>query len=264
LAAVERSPFDELLIRWNDVPRDSLASLYLPEWDADTILQLAASRQHPNVLSKIDAHTLAIKLADTTFVPLPRSTKQGSPGLVTLTLPDHVRTGQAFHADFHQIDRLRERVNGSFRFMVPIGDETTMLPDEIRHLAYLRYVAQKRPAGNRWQGVLGRWTVLLADRVRALGGDPDKVPPSLTDPGSSKPRPDDVDCLTGKVRCLRYDCFGDFEGFVLETCDAEHVFATREPAVERVVHRACVERSRVTLRFDRVRRRIRGIEICCM
>ena len=48
-AVVERHALDELLIRWNAVPRDAEATLYFPEWSADTLLELAALRQHPNV-----------------------------------------------------------------------------------------------------------------------------------------------------------------------------------------------------------------------
>jgi hypothetical protein len=261
-AVIERFRLAELLIRWNDVPRDTQATLFLPEWSADSVLQLAASRQHPQVLSKIDDHTLAIKLADVTYVPLPRAAAQGGPGLVTLTLPDRVRVGQIFRADFHQIDGTRNRVDGSFRFTVSVADEPLMLPQEVRHLAFLRYVTQKRSAANRWTPIFSRWTALLADKVRALGGDPNTVPPSLTDPTPPQPVPEpgDFECLVGKVMCVRYDCFGDFEGFVLECCQGEHFIGAREPAIERIAHRACMERSVLRVVFDRRRRRIHSIE----
>jgi len=265
-AAIVEFAVDELLIRWNDVPRDTKATLYVPEWNADTVLQLAATRQHPNVLRKLDAHTLSIDLADVTYIPIPRAAAGTHAGLITLTLPDGVRAGQVFRADFHQINGLRQRINGSFRFTVPVGDETVMLPQEVRHLAFLRYVAQKRPASSRWQPIFARWTALLADKVRALGGDPDQVPPSLPDPqgGAPEPEPGRLECICGKVCRLLYDCFGDFEGFVLETCDGELHVPAREPAIERVVHRACCERERLTVCIDRRSGRIHGIEVSCL
>ena len=261
-AIVERHALDELLIRWNAVPRNAEATLYFPEWSADTLLQLAALRQHPNVLTKIDEHTIKIALADVTYVPIPGGTTQGSPGLVTLTLPDSVRTGQVFYTDFHQIDGLRRRINGSFRFTVPIADEANMLPQEVRHLAYLRYVAQRRTPSNRWVPIFSRWTALLSDKVRALGGDPNTVPPSLTDPNPGVlPEPDHRECMVGKVKLLRYGCFGDFEGFVLETCECERFIPAREPAIERVLARACSERCEVRICFDVRRDRICLIEV---
>jgi hypothetical protein len=262
-AVVERFAFDELMIRWNDMPRDTKATLYVPEWDVDQVLQLAATRQHPNVLHKVDAHTLSIDLADSTFVPIPDAPKNSYAGLITLTLPDTVRTGQVYRADFQQIARL-QRFNGSFRFTVPIGDETRMLPDEIRRLAILRYIAEGKPAGSRWLAIFNRWIATQAGKVKGLGGDPDQVPPSLTDPqGAGEPEADEFR-MTGKVRCLFYDCFGDFEGFDLEECTECHHFTTGERGIEEIIRRACHDRSWVTVLFDDDSRRIRGIVIECM
>ncbi len=261
-AVVERFAFDELMIRWNDMPRDTKARLYVPEWDVDKVLQLNATRQHPDVLQKVDAHTLEIDLADATFVPIPSADKNSYAGLITLTLPDRVRKGQVFRADFQQIARLHQ-FNGSFRLTVPIEDETRMLPDEIRRLAVLRYVAGGKPSGSRWQPIFARWIATQAGKVRALGGDPDQVPPSLTDPqGAGEPEVEEGR-VTGKVRCLCYDCFGDFEGFDLEDCNRHHHFHSCEPQIEEIVRRACRERTVLTVAFDPASRRIQGFVIEC-
>ena len=261
-AVVERLHFDELMIRWNNMPRGTKATLYVPEWNVDQVLQLNATRQHPNVLHKVDANTLTIDLADTTFVPILGAAKNSYAGLITLTLPDGVRTGQVYRADFQQIARL-QRFNGSFRFTVPIGNETRMLPDEIRRLAVLRYIAQGKPAGSRWQLIFVRWVAAQAGKVRALGGNPDQVPPSLTDPqGIAEPGIETGE-VTGKVRCLLYDCFGDFEGFDLENCTECHHFTTGERGVEEIIRRACQDRSWVKVLFDEDSRRILGIVIEC-
>jgi hypothetical protein len=251
------------MIAWNDVPRDAQATLFFPDWSADTLLQLAAARQHPQTLAKVDDHTVSIAITDVTYLTLPSSAAQGGPGLLTVTLPDRVRVGQRFHADFHQIEGLARRVNGSFRFTVAVGDEPKMLPDEIRHLAFLRYVAQHRSPNSRWTPIFSRWTAMLADKVRALGGNPDEVPPSLTDPNPALEPPQCIEpgeCVVGKVACLRYDCFGDFDGFVLEDCGCERFIPAREPAIERIAHRACIERSRLRVYVDRRRSRISAIE----
>lgn len=262
-AVIEHFAFDELMIRWNDMPRDTKATLYVPEWEVDQVLQLAATRQHPNVLHKVDAHTLSIDLADSTFVPIPDAAKNSYAGLITLTLPDSVHIGQVYRADFQQIAGLR-RFNGSFRFTVPVGDKTRMLSDEIRRLAILRYVARGKPAGSRWLPIFNRWIATQAGKVKGLGGDPDQVPPSLTDPqGAGEPEADEGR-MTGKVRCLFYDCFGDFEGFDLQDCFECHRFMTGERGIEEIIRRACHDRSWVTVLFDKDSRRIRRIVIECM
>jgi hypothetical protein len=67
-----------------------------------------------------------------------------------------------------------------------------------------------------------------------------------------------------------YDCFGDFVGFVLETCDerAEQRrvrFRACEPGIERLVLRACSERLRlrVHLRQDDAGRIAAIAVVCC-
>jgi len=159
--------------------------------------------------------------------------------------------------------RSLSRFNGGFRLTVPIGNETRMLPGEIRRLAVLRYVAQGKPAGSRWQRIFARWVASQAGKVRALGGNPDQVPPSLTDPqGMAEPGIETGE-VTGKVRCLLYDCFGDFEGFDLENCTECHHFTTGERGIEEIIRRACQDRSWVKVLFDEDSRRILGIVIEC-
>jgi hypothetical protein len=262
-AVIERFAYDELMIRWNDLPRASKATLYVPEWDADEVLRIAAVRQHPAVLSKLDAHTLAIAIADVGFVPIPGGIRNSYAGLVTIELPQGVRAGRVFRVDFHQYSRMRSRFNGAFRLTIPVQRDEVLLPTEIRHLAVLRYVAEAIPATNRWYPIFVRWLGQLADKVRGLGGDPDKVPPSLQDPGAVAPPGRQDVCVTGKVCSLLYDCFGDFEGFVLADCDEVRHFPAREKAIETVVHRACREQARLTVRFDPRSRRIRGLVVGC-
>jgi hypothetical protein len=71
----------------------------------------------------------------------------------------------------------------------------------------------------------------------------------------SKPRPDRPDkpgerkrhVFTGRVTELLYDCFGAFEGFVIEDCERRHRFRACERGIEKVVRRACRHRSRISV-----------------
>jgi len=56
--------------------------------------------------------------------------------------------------------------------------------------------------------------------------------------------------FTGKIASILYDCFGDFEGFILDTCEAQKVFKSCERAVEEVIRRACSERVKITIYAD--------------
>jgi hypothetical protein len=70
---------------------------------------------------------------------------------------------------------------------------------------------------------------------------------------------------TGKIAEIVYDCFGDFAGFLLETCDGCLSFPACERGIEEVVRRACKDRSKVTIvtRCDPGGSLLRIVVHCC-
>jgi hypothetical protein len=243
----ERFAFDELMIRWNNLPRDTKATLYVPEWNVDEVLAIADVRQHPAVLSKVDDHTIACQIADVGFIPVPGGASKDYAALISLELPQHVWDGQIFTVDVQQYSRMRRRFLGSFRLTIPVRTDEVLLPREVRKLAVLRYIADAIPASNRWSPVFVRYLDQIAAKVQGLGGDPSHVPASLDDPDTGPHgRPGKI-CITGKVARVIYDCFGDFEAFVIEDCERHHHFVSNEPGIEAVVRRACRERSTLTI-----------------
>jgi hypothetical protein len=186
IAPRHRGP-DELIIRWNNVPRTAEAAFYLPEIEVDEILSLSALRQHPTVLEKVDAHTLRCRLSDVTFIPLP--TRKGTlAGLMSLTLPPGVRTGQVFRFSVEQYSGYTLKTLGAFQMTIPVRPDPEILPEEIRKLAVMRYVQQAIPATSRWYSIFVRYIDQIAARVRGFGGDPDAVKPS-PDGGEGTPEP---------------------------------------------------------------------------
>jgi hypothetical protein len=185
---------DELMIQWNNVPRDSVATFYLPEIDVDEILELADLRQHPAVLEKIDAHTLRSRIADRTFIPLPGNRPGYLAGLISLTLPAGITTGQVYKLSLQQYSGINHKVLGAFQITIPVRTDPEILPNEIRKLSVLRSIQQTIPTGSRWHSIFIRYLDQIAERVRGLGGDPDAVRPSPDggDRGDTKP------CLPSK------------------------------------------------------------------
>jgi hypothetical protein len=59
------------LIRSKNLPKASVVSLYMPDVDADEVLQLAARRLSPVRLHRVDDHTIRFTVGDVTFIPLP-------------------------------------------------------------------------------------------------------------------------------------------------------------------------------------------------
>ena len=265
----QRTPHDELVIRWHDLPRATTASLYSPDWSADEILGLAAAaRPGPQLLGKIDAHTISCPVGGISYIPLP-ATHPPIAGLMTLQLPLSVRAGEQFRVDVQQhsgVTWLRTRtqrgqekngrltrqdysfsqrkVLGAFRMTTIVSAGEPLLGRLVRNLAALRYIFQAIPAADSWHPVFERYIGQLAGQVKGLGVDPAQIPPSLDDPGiPARDHPHgDTRCHTGKVSEVLFNCFGNFEGFVLESCSEVHRFRSTEAAVGELALRACREK----------------------
>jgi murein tripeptide amidase MpaA len=268
----QRSNYDELVIRWNDLPRDTQASIYSPDWNADEILALAAQRRTPQKLSKLDTNTIACAVGEITYIPIP-ARQQPMPALLTLQLPLSVRDGQRFRIDAEQhsgptLDTtLRDRVVteatlpgqrdvnvssrkvlGAFRVAVMVKIGQPLLSKAVRNYAMLQYILQAIPPADSWHPVFERYIAQLGQQIKGLGVDPGLIPPSADDPGiPGQKRGGEYHCYSGKVSEVFFNCFGDFEGFVLESCHDHHRFRSGEPGIKELVLRACKERLLITV-----------------
>jgi Galactose oxidase-like, Early set domain len=256
---------DELLIRSKNLPKRSVCTLYMPDVDADEVLTLAARRFSPARIDRVDDHTICFSIHNLTFVPLPGSRTRPIPGLMSVELPEGVKKGQVFTITAQQYSAVHRRITGSFQWTIPVEAEADLLDEEIRKLAVMRHIFKAIPKQDVWYPIWLRFVGQVEDRVRAFGGDPDSVQPSPSGGETpTAPAPDGAGKVEGKVSRILYDCFGDFEGFVVETCSGEHVFKECDRHIEQVVWRACQARSRVTIVFaSGHRRRIQNIIVHC-
>jgi hypothetical protein len=183
---------DELIVQWGNVPRATQATLFFPEVLADEILSLSGLRQHPPTLAKVDDHTISIKVAGATYIPLPARPPGNLAGLMTLTLPQGIRVGQLFKMNVQQYSGIAiagraHRILGAFQFNIPVNTDPEILPTATRNLSILRYIQQTILPANRWYPIFARWLDGLAAKVAGLGGDPTKALPSPT--GGDQPAP---------------------------------------------------------------------------
>jgi hypothetical protein len=153
------------------------------------------------------------------------------------------------------------RVIGAFQITIPVSTKDEMLVPEERLLSVMRWIGETIPPDSRWYPVFLRYLGQLAGRVGGLGGHPDQVPPTgsgtwpglwpVRHPGRHEP-PGVLGherlWFTGKIDAIVYDHFGDFEAFILQTCDGEQRrFDSHEPEVHNLVRRACAERTLTTV-----------------
>ncbi len=270
---------DELMIDWGHTPAGSRAQIYLPTVRADDIIAIANQRYSRAGITKVDDHTIAMPVRKITYVPIPPGPKLNHTGLITIDLPLGIRKGQKFHVSVRQLSRVGNVIDqrtevgdhahsasssatgkldwryvlGAFQIDIPVKTKDTMLVDEERLLALLRWILLTIPTHDRWYPVFHKYVEAIAGRVAGLGGDPEKVPPSPTWTPKPLPHPHpghgDEGKLhaTGKIAGLVFDHFGDFEGFVLETEEGDRRYGSREREIKQLAERAWAERLRITV-----------------
>ena len=246
---------DELAIDWGSLPRDSLVSFYMPQVDAPEIVAAGGRRQGPANLRTSGSDTVIVKVSDVGFLPIPGPLDKTIAGLLSVQLPPGVSSGKSYNVVLRQVSGRTYKVLGTTEFRIKVGKAAELLPKALHNLSVLRHVALAIPPSNRWFPVFARYLAELEDRVRAFGGDPDDAVPSPTghpQGGKSPGGGDDKGegCFIGKVRRLLYDCFGNFEGFVIYDCDDDVRFKSGEQGIERVILKACRHDVPVAVFFD--------------
>jgi hypothetical protein len=281
---------DELLIDWAGLPEGSSATLYLPGASAPDIVSRADALYTAHRLVAVDQHTLTCPASGMTYLPIPDGQQVHMPGLLTVDLPASVRKGQGFSVVVRQLtnavtrtvtpppeigagagdadagaadgasERLHairfRRVIGSFQISIPVSVKAQLLDPEIRLLGVLKWIQLSIPETDRWFDVFARYVATVADRVRALGGDPDAVEPDPHGRGKHDDGHhgggghDHGRDLRGKVVEVRFDCAGDFTGFVLWCCGHRHHVASSREGVKRLLLEAMHRSLTVSVQTD--------------
>ena len=277
-----------MMIDWGKTPLGSTASIYWPAVSAASVLKLAAELYPAQTLTATDANTIQCQVVGpVTYIPIPVGAGGSFAGLLTVDLPNSVRYGDEFDVIVRRIatkqvavppppppppppPKIAVRaaaakaavpaaasllvwryVTGSFLVRIPVQGESTILPIDENLLAILKWRLGLINSGNRWYPVLLRYISYLTGRIDGMGGNASQIPPSPT--GYQPPSPGPVKhasehCYTGKVIGIRYDRFGDFEGFTLLSEEGhEHWFRGREPKVQELVNRAWIDRTVITV-----------------
>ena len=100
--------------------------------------------------------------------------------------------------------------------------------------------------------MLRRYVEYISNRVAGLGGDPGAIPPSPVGAPVDLSEPcADLARSGGKIVEVIFDCFGDFEGFVLDDCCRRHTFRSREREIGELAIRLCRERLSLSVFVNR-------------
>jgi hypothetical protein len=267
---------DELMIQWGNTPIGSTATLYWPQAHAIDAYRLGLLLYAGDTLRIVDPHTIQCTVqAAVTYIPIPFGTGAHFGGVFNVELPAgtrrsreiqivvrRVRTRQApaplqasnaariiATATRGQIARDWRYITGTFQVTIPIAANSSLLWQAENTFSIIQWRFENTPATNRWHPVLKRYLSLLSRRVVIFGGNPSTIVPSPTGiaPPSGIPHHPHPTCYTGKVSEVIYDCFGDFEGFILKSCEGCHRFKSREKGIGDLVLKACRERLRISV-----------------
>lgn len=283
-AAPGESP-DELMIDWNNVAQGQAAEIYLPAVDAAAVIAKATELYPVERLTRVDAHTIGCTTGGVTYIPLPKGSGDGAnfTGLLSVNLPYGIQKGQNYTLLVRQLtnasglatsppppppqinaakaavvvtpgDTIQwRRVLGTFQVNIPVSTKEILLPREERRLSIFRWIGEAMPPQRRWYPVFQRYLEGIAQKVKALGGDPTEILPSPTGDGRRKPphHEERREAFTGKIAALIFDRFGDFEGFLLDTEDGERKFFSREKDVAELAELVWRDRLRITVWVER-------------
>ena len=274
---------DELMIDWGTTPVGSVASIYLPAVSSDEILSMASRMYTYPGLTRVDDHTVQCQTTGVTYVPIPPGSASNYAGLLTVTPPLSIRRNRTHTVVVRQVtnaigearppiqeasaeavaETAWRKVIGAFQLSIPVSQKGELLLPEERQLSVLRWIGEAIPATDRWSPVFQRYLEVIAGRVTSFGGDPAQILPSpLGDgvpgfpgypghPGHPGPGHPERHVLTGKIDGIIYDCFGDFEAFVLVTHDGRrHRFESREERMRSIVQHALLSRTVTTVVED--------------
>jgi hypothetical protein len=271
---------DELMIDWGNTPQGSKVQVYWPQASSSDVVRLAMALYATEPPRAVDLNTIECTVTSrVTFIPIPFGTVPKFAGLFTLDLPPGVTTdGQEFNIVVrrlatHQppatvpspviqvqraarpsINRNWRYVVGTFQITIPVQAADQLLVPVARTLSIMKWRLQQTPIANRWYPVLKRYVSYLIGSVSALGLNPGEINPSPIGfplPITLSSCEDTIE-HTGKVCEVLFDCFGDFEGFVLDVCCSESIrFKTRESGIANLVLRACRDRLLLSVFVER-------------
>jgi hypothetical protein len=279
-AGAAGQPPDELMIEWGNVPKGSVATIYLPTVDADRVLALAARMYATRRLKKVAANTLQCDTGGTLYLPIPPGGSAKHAGLLTVDLPATVRKGDLYKVVVRQVTgggftkttgnqtsarrggnvavrRPSRRALGAFQLNIPISTKEALLVQEERKLSWLKWILHEMWTHSRWYPIFLHYVALIGGRVGGMGGNPGSIPPSPTGtwkggPGTPGKGEEPEIEWTGKVASLVYDHFGDFEGFFLETERGEmHRFRSIEGELEALVRHVWQDRIVISVATNR-------------
>ncbi len=184
--------FDELMIVWNDLPEDSTATVYFPNFNCENIVNLRNLRHAPANVRILDSNRLQLAVGGITYLPVPAGQNARIPGIIAIDLPERVRNGQRWTVDVVQLRGEDGRSTGAFQVVVEVTKAELMAADELATLKLMFDRLSLLPKTHSWRPILEERVRYLRDRSKALAdaaGQPWTDPTVWHDPDTNGTHP---------------------------------------------------------------------------
>jgi len=159
---------DELMIRWNDIPKGSSAKIYLPNINCENVVNLRNLRHAPNDVKIIDSHTLLVTTEDVSYLPIPSVNRNTIAGAITIELPEGIKKGQNWKVDVIHIRGGKQQVVGGFQIDIQVKVAKEIYAFETRLLKHVFDQLSLMSPNNKWHPVLNYRVNTLRERAKAL------------------------------------------------------------------------------------------------
>jgi hypothetical protein len=163
--------FDELLIRWNDLPKEARATIYFPGINCEHIVNLRNLRHAPGDVKIKDSHTLELTVGGVTYIPIPTGQNARVPGIITIDVQERVKSGQRWVIDVIQLRGEERRTTGAFQLEIMVTKAGLFAAEELETLKLMFDRLSLLPKTHPWRAVLEARVNHLRERSKALAED---------------------------------------------------------------------------------------------
>lgn len=185
--------FDELLFKWNGLPTDSEVEIFFPGINCENVVNMRNLRHAPNNVRLKDSSTLLLRSEGVTYLPVPAVRERRIPGIITISLPEKVKSGQEWKVDVIQLRGAEQRITGGFQLHIQVSNAELIAFEEAQLLELLFTRYRGLADYDAWKPVLAKRVATVRERAKALAesaGSEWKDPTVWFDPADpNNPRP---------------------------------------------------------------------------
>jgi hypothetical protein len=159
---------DELVFFWNNLPKNSLVDIYIPNMPVTEIFNYRNLRHAPGTVQIINENTLRLAVEKITYLPIPPFYGDNLAGLITVQLPKGIKKGQRFKVDVLQMSSDEARTLGGFQLNIQVEKAFEIVENERTWLELFHRRLSLTPKDNRWFPVLEKQVDFTRKRAKGL------------------------------------------------------------------------------------------------